>query len=726
MVADLGDGLALSCDRGPRQALRVEQKAVDENELEDEGNGEGEEFAAPEQRYELMQVLATGRMGDLRAAWDGPLKRKVAFKRMGLDVAEDHKLSARFLREMHVTAQLEHPSVVPIYADEIAADGIRGYAMRLVSGRSLTKLIDEETREARTRTSRKEQLALMSRLEVFLRVCDAVGYAHAKGVLHRDLKPENILLGGNNEVYVMDWSISRAQGFADYSSETPEATDATDDDDGKRTRVGSAVGTPAYMSPEQAQGKNDMLDGSSDQFSLGLILFELVTLRRARSRAGVKETMKSAALGTKQPLEHIHPVHQIPSELRAVIEQATAPAVSDRYASVEALAEDVHRYLRGQSVSARKDTRLEGLQRYVRLHAGGTIESMVIAIALGLSLSGLAVLWGFHHAQVEAQHAQKIAALVAQTGDTAQRIDGHLQRVKELSRMLAAQAASALSQPYAGAATIELTDDFDSAHPPEGAQRSSIYGRAITVDEPAFKLAPGVTRESVQGALYSLAQLKDTFRALVRATLPDNGADVGDDEFRKLVVGQRLPILRQFCSLASGLHEVYPGQGGLAGDYDARTQPAYLLGAESQGPTFAKIFADAAASTDVLPAISPIRDEGGKLRGVCGIELPIAGLRERFLSVQSRPGALEALLLDDDGHVIAKSDGAPAEERWPEFTAAFDWGNREKPQLQHSGTVSLSGHRLAAYAPLRATGAPIEFVRGWRYIVIVDLDKLFE
>ena len=697
-----------------------------ENEFDSGNDGEAEEFAAPEQRYELMQVLAKGTMGDLRAAWDGSLKRKVAFKRMGLDVAEDRKLSARFLREMHVTAQLEHPSVVPIYADEIAADGIRGYAMRLVSGRSLTKLIDEETREARTRTARKEQLALMSRLEIFLRVCDAVGYAHAKGVLHRDLKPENILLGGNNEVYVMDWSISRAQGFADYSSETPEATDATDDDDGKRTRVGSAVGTPAYMSPEQAQGKNDMLDGSSDQFSLGLILFELVTLRRARSRAGVKETMKSAVAGTKQPLEHIHPVHQIPSELRAVIEQASAPAVTDRYASVEALAEDVRRYLRGQSVSAHKDTRLEELQRYVRLHAGGAIETIVIAIALGLALTGLALFWGAHRAQVAEHHAQKIAALVAQTSDTAQRIDGHLQRAKEMSRMLAAQAASVLSQPYSGASTIALTDDFDSGHPPEGAQRSSVYGRAITVDEPAFKFAPGVTRESVQGALYSLAQLKETFHQIVRATLPDDGADVGDDEFRKLVVGQRLPILRQFCTLANGLHEVYPGQGGLSRDYDGRTQSAYLTAADSHGPGFAKIFADAAASTDVLPAVSPIRDDGGKLRGVCGIELPIAELRERFLSIQSRPGALEAFLIDDDGHVIAKSDGAPAEENWPELTAAFRWANRDKPQLQQSGTALLSGHRLAAYAPLRATGAPIEFVRGWHYIVIVDLDKLSE
>src|SRR5712664_2513745 len=227
-------------------------------------------------RYRLLERIARGGMGVVYAAEDENLQRRVALK--VLDVpGTDGDLANRLVREARVLAALEHPGIVPVHDVGTLADGRVFYTMKFVEGRRLDKYIESV-------------ISIPDRLRLFLRICDAVAFAHARGVLHRDLKPANIMVGPFGEVLVMDWGLAkilRAEVSPGAHEADPEATvfekpkqsapsgDATEIS--VVTGHGTVMGTPGYMSPEQARGDVEHLDERSDIFSLGALLQFLVT-----------------------------------------------------------------------------------------------------------------------------------------------------------------------------------------------------------------------------------------------------------------------------------------------------------------------------------------------------------------------------------------------------------------------------------------------------------------
>jgi serine/threonine protein kinase len=710
--------------RSPQQDMSQDQVQLGDTDAELRALSADDLLPAHAQRYQLLQVLGSGAMGEVLIAQDSSLARKVAFKRMAPSVSKDPGLAARFLREMQVTAQLDHPNVVPVYADERSADGSTGYAMKLVRGRTLTALLDEETRGSRHRSGLKELTALAARLELFLRVCDAIAYAHAKGVLHRDLKPDNIMIGPYNEVYVMDWGICRVQGVTDASAANDEAVEP-DDDDAGRTRIGAAIGTPAYMSPEQAMGKNDELDGRSDQFSLGLILFELVGLKRARQTGGIKATMVSAVAGAKLPLEHTNPDLSVPRELAAIVDKATAANREQRYESVDALAADVRRYLHGEAVTARKDTPLQSALRFIGHHKQATLLALLVELTAGAGLTILALVRGEQQTLREEKRSERIGELTDKVDEQAHLIDTHFERSRGLVRALASRASALLSHADGVHRALHYSEEFDAGGGPQDTRMSTVHGRAISVDFPSFHLSPGVTADQVREELSMLPTLAQTFRDNLRATLPDEGVNVSDEDFRALVADKGLPILRQFCSTASGVHEVYPGQGGFPQEYDGRLRPKYTLAVDTHGVLFGNPYVDHMAGGDLLPGAAAIYDEEGKFRGVCGLDLPFTDLRDRFLALKGQRGFLEAFLVDKDNKILIRTKGTAEGEAGLHSNAALDRESLPWPELSpllssgHSGTHELKGHKkMAAWSPISATG--------WRYLAIADLDKLFE
>jgi eukaryotic-like serine/threonine-protein kinase len=298
-------------------------------------------------RYSLLERVARGGMGVVYAAQDEKLGRRVALK--VLDVADPKgELAHRLIREAQVLAQLEHPGIVPVHDVGTLADGRVFYTMKFVEGHRLDKHI--ETVES-----------VPDRLRLFLRICDAVAFAHARGVLHRDLKPANIMAGPFGEILVLDWGLAKIlRGPANEKPvdrdpqatllEKPSAAEVGRDTTqvSSVTGHGTVMGTPGYMSPEQAQGNIEHLDERSDIFSLGALLRFL--------------------LAEHSPGKPSQLMRRIDKSLDAICAKAMAANPENRYASVTALAADVSRYLDGLPVSAREETFLDKTGRFYRRH----------------------------------------------------------------------------------------------------------------------------------------------------------------------------------------------------------------------------------------------------------------------------------------------------------------------------------------------------------------------
>ena len=296
-------------------------------------------------RYRLQERVARGGMGVVYAAEDEKLHRRVALKVLDVPGA-DGDLANRLIREALVLARLEHPGIVPVHDVGTLTDGRVFYTMKFVQGQRLDEYIGTVP-------------SLTGRLRLFLRVCDAVGFAHAQGVLHRDLKPANIMVGSFGEVLVMDWGLAKLLGgdagdkppMVDPEAtifETPEtASDTTSTGERVVTGHGTVMGTPGYMSPEQARGDVEHLDARSDIFSLGALLRFLLT-----------KSLDGAANPTGK--QHFD------KALEAICSKAAAPEPGGRYPTVSELALDVSRYLDGLAVAAHRESLFEKLARFYR------------------------------------------------------------------------------------------------------------------------------------------------------------------------------------------------------------------------------------------------------------------------------------------------------------------------------------------------------------------------
>ena len=300
-----------------------------------------------DKKYAVLTDFAQGGTATVSIARDMNLRRLVAIKSLKMGTKDSALLWSSFVAEAKVTAQLDHPGIIPIY--DLFRDDENGIhlVMKLVNGRTLREYLRNITMNYRVRgiDAFDEDLLLRKRLEIFLRVCDTISYAHHCHVIHRDLKPENIMIGKYMEVFVMDWGLGKVLS-----------------EDGTPELVKGLSGTPRYFAPEVL--RHEPLDFRSDIFTLGLILQEVVTLQPAVEGKDDKECMENIRNGVIAPIEHLYD-RKINKSLVAIIQKAIAYDLQERYQTVDDLSEDLRRYMAGLSVSAKPESLWSRIMRSI-------------------------------------------------------------------------------------------------------------------------------------------------------------------------------------------------------------------------------------------------------------------------------------------------------------------------------------------------------------------------
>ncbi len=261
------------------------------------------------QRFRVLRPHARGGLGAVFVALDSELNREVALKQILANHADDPVSRQRFLIEAEITGGLEHPGIVPVYGLGAYSDGRPYYAMRFIKGESLKEAIDRFHGDEKLRgPSGRRSLALRQFLRRFMDVCNAVEYAHSRGVLHRDIKPANIIVGNHGETLVVDWGLGKTLGQLEPEIQAGERKLVLSSASGSaETLPGSALGTPAYMSPEQSCGDLDRLGPRSDVYSLGATLYCLLTGRPPFEGSDVGKVLRDVQRGDFPPPSQLDP-----------------------------------------------------------------------------------------------------------------------------------------------------------------------------------------------------------------------------------------------------------------------------------------------------------------------------------------------------------------------------------------------------------------------------------
>jgi serine/threonine-protein kinase len=340
----------------------------------------------PHIRFQILRPHARGGLGEIFVARDQELNREVALKEIQEGQAHDPDSRARFLREAKVTGGLEHPGVVPVYGLGSYPDGRPFYAMRLVKGDSLQEAIKGfHQAEGPGRDAGARAMAFRRLLGRFVDVCNAVAYAHSRGVLHRDLKPGNVMLGPYGETLVVDWGLAKTVGRPEGVTASPEGTlRPASASDSAPTQAGAALGTPPFMSPEQAAGRVDQLGPASDVYSLGATLYCLLTGRAPFARGDVGEVLHKIQKADFPRPRQVK--RNVPPALEAVCLKAMALRPEDRYPSARALADDIEHWLADEPVTAYREPWRVRSGRWVRRHkpaVAAAAAALVVAVVLG-------------------------------------------------------------------------------------------------------------------------------------------------------------------------------------------------------------------------------------------------------------------------------------------------------------------------------------------------------
>ena len=595
-------------------------------------------------RYSMLEAFAEGGNATVSIARDRNLRRIVAIKSLKKEGENTTGSVEAFVAEAKVTAQLDHPAIIPIYGltGDSEGDGVH-LSMKLVNGRTLRDYLRNLKMNYKLRGIAKfdEAALLRKRLELFLRVCDAVAYAHHRNIMHRDLKPENIMLGEYMEVYVMDWGLAKA---------IPKEDEAVADNE-------KIVGTPRYFSPEALRGGR--CDARADIFSLGLILQEIVTLRCAVGGKDDKEHMERIVNAELEPIEHLFK-WRIDKPLAAIIRKATAYRPEERYQSVNDFSEDLRRYMGGLSVSACPDNLLMKVSRYFFRRRNEFLLGF-FALLLGCAaVTSYAIYRQLRSVREMNQQRRAMNYIFNRTCLVANHLDITALHIQEQLSALSRLAAYLLTFNKDGANWRELfrPSMTEIGKTEAGQFYSPYYKRMTSLDYGIYTLAPGADENACFEFIRKVSPTLTKMKNIVLGSL--SGYGFAKEDYEKLksdYLYQGFPVRSVFIGSEEGVKLLYPWRGNYPRVIDPRKRSWYQDAKRNKRASWGKPYMDADSISGLsIPCSVPIYDLGGKFRGVVGLDLSVNKLTNSILGKGNTGDyVLEKAVINRDGETIFSS-----------------------------------------------------------------------
>ncbi len=677
-------------------------------------------------RFPLGSTIGKGGMAEVFLGRDRVLNRTVAVKILHGQRRDPVRLH-RFLREAQITAQLAHPNVVPVHAMENNGQGTPAFVMKCVEGETFKDYFESCKKARGSALYNVDEHGLAARLEHFLKVCDAISYAHARGVIHRDIKPTNLMRGAYGEVYVMDWGIARLVGETSDSGDqaAPENQPVTDTS-GLMTAGGAAIGTPMYMPPEQAGADGTEVGPAADQFALGLVLYELLTLHHPRESGSLTEMTEAAQAGTRLPFGAESDEPPVPASLRAVTDRATQSEPSRRYASVDELAADIRRYLRNEELKAYPDNLARRVWRGVQRHPVKVMMAILIIVVLAAASTTVSLVGMLDAKSAAAERARILTGLVATVSDFVHEKDGRAAEITTLVESLGVQTENALRSTPDTGTRFPRPGDLSGSTAPADTALHERYGQKVSYLEPIVLVAREGDTAAATADEHRLGAISGVFRQLFVRGLPEpvEGAMTFDAAPQAALIRERSRIQYGYLGLESGLLLNYPGNAVFPFDYDPRKRPWYVRARSREGVHFGEPYPDASGSGYLVPCNRSIHDAANQLLGVVGIDVSLDVLLD-VLQVPGLEHQHTTWLVDREGMLVARSEEKGLRE------GVGVHGDQEKrrrpigvPSLEqrlkagtHNGAY-VDGETLYVFAQIRALG--------WYLVVLLDADAILD